>query len=72
MRALYLVCQYPKPNKRGLVTMNVIVEANSGADAIRQAVAIGEDGTSEKWFGPDPCYCAPKAKALKPGVCFTT
>lgn len=73
MKTLYLVCQYPKPRYRaGLVTMNVIVEAYSAAEAVRLAVAIGESGTTEKWFGDDAQYCAPKAKALKTGVMFTT
>lgn len=70
---LYLVSQYPKPKYRsGLVTMNVIVEAPSAADAVRQALVIGASGSLENWFGDDPQYCAPKAKALKTGGMFAT
>lgn len=71
--ALFLVTQYPKPKCRAImVCMNVIVDAGTKAQAVRQAVAIGEAGTSEKWFSHNPDYCAPKAIALKTGIPFTS
>lgn len=61
----YLVTMSPRRRYAGtLATVVVVVEAPSGAAAIRQAREAGRIG-QEDWFGDSKDYSAPNARPLK-------